>query len=116
MAVVKRARKQLNASLQAPGAAPKNASVHARVEALKQQTASGETRGEGSVVTLMGTGKAVERTLAVASWFEQEGDCLVEMRTRTVATVDDVVVEDGDVEDESRLRKLSCLEVSIKLK
>ncbi|KAI5467837.1 Rpp20 subunit of nuclear RNase MRP and P-domain-containing protein [Mariannaea sp. PMI_226] len=114
MAVVKRVRKQLDASLQRVGAAPKNASVHSRVEALKR--AGGETRGEGSVVAVMGTGKAIEKTLAVASWFEQQGDCLVEVRTGTAATIDDVVVEDADVEDESRLRKLSYLEVSIKLK
>ncbi|KAK7408200.1 hypothetical protein QQX98_009667 [Neonectria punicea] len=113
MAVVTRARKQLDASLQTVGAAPKFASVHSRVAAL-QRTASDET--EGAVVAVMGTGRAVEKTLAVASWFEQQGDCLVEVRTRTVGTIDDVVVEDEDVEDVSRLRKMSCLEVSIKLK
>lgn len=117
MAVVKRARKQLNTSAQAAVAAPKNASVHSRVEHLKRQVNNaGEADADKAVVKLMGTGKAVERTLAVAGWFEQEGDCCVEVRTRTVATVDDVVVEDGDVEDQSRLRKLSCLEVSITLK
>ncbi|KAH7013631.1 Rpp20 subunit of nuclear RNase MRP and P-domain-containing protein [Ilyonectria destructans] len=114
VAVVKRVRKQLDASLQTVGAAPKSASVHSRIQALERM--GGEIQGDGGVVTVMGTGRAVERTLAVASWFEQEGDCLVEVRTRTVGTIDDVVVEDGDVEDASRLRKMSCLEVTIKLK
>ncbi|KPM34243.1 hypothetical protein AK830_g12325 [Neonectria ditissima] len=114
MAVVKRTRRQLDAALQTVGAAPKFASVHSRVEALKR--AGGDDDADGAVVTVMGTGRAVEKTLAVASWFEQQGDCLVEVRTRTVGTIDDVVVEDEDVEDVSRLRKLSCLEVSVKLK
>ncbi|KAH7161263.1 Rpp20 subunit of nuclear RNase MRP and P-domain-containing protein [Dactylonectria macrodidyma] len=114
MAVVKRARKQLDAQLQTVGAAPKSASLHSRVQMLER--AGGETNGDGGVVTVMGTGRAVERALAVASWFEQQGDCQVELRTRTVGTIDDVVVEDEDVEDASRLRKMSCLEVSIKLK
>ncbi|KAF7549768.1 hypothetical protein G7Z17_g6155 [Cylindrodendrum hubeiense] len=114
MAVVKRVRKQLDTSLQTVGAAPKNASVHSRIQALERT--AGEIQEDGGVVVVMGTGRAVERTLSVASWFEQQGDCLVEVRTRTVGTIDDVIVEDEDVENESRLRKMSCLEVSIKLK
>ena len=114
MAVVKRARKQLDSSLRMADAAPKNASVHARIEALKR--AGGETAGDCSLVTVMGTGRAVEKTLSVASWFEQAGDCEVQVKTRTVGAVDDVVVEDGDVEDETRVRRVSCLEVLIKLK
>ncbi|KAF4974973.1 hypothetical protein FZEAL_8184 [Fusarium zealandicum] len=112
MAAVKRARKQLDASLRTTGAAPKYASLHQRVEALKR-TGGGDA--DSAVVTLMGTGRAIEKTLAVAGWFEQEGDCDVELKTGTVGAIDDVVVN-GDEEDESRLRKLSCLEVSIKLK
>ncbi|WZH41809.1 Rpp20 subunit of nuclear RNase MRP and P-domain-containing protein [Fusarium acuminatum] len=112
MAAVKRARKQLDASLKTEGAASKYASVNSRVEALKR-TGGGDT--DSAVVTVAGTGKAIEKTLAVAGWFEQEGDCDVEVMTSTIGTVDDVVA-DGDDEDESRLRKLSCLEVRIKLK
>ncbi|KAF4447858.1 Ribonucleases P/MRP protein subunit POP7 [Fusarium austroafricanum] len=112
MAVVKRARKQLDSSLKTTDAASKYASVHSRIEALKK--ISGEDV-DSAAVTVTGTGKAIEKTLAVAGWFEQEGDCEVEITTGTVATVDDVVA-DGDEEDESRLRKLSCLEVRIKLK
>ncbi|VZH90446.1 unnamed protein product [Fusarium fujikuroi] len=91
MAVVKRARKQLDDSLKTTGAAP------------------------NAAVTLAGTGRAIEKILAVASWFEQEGDCEVEITTGTVGAVDDVVAS-GDEEDQSRLRKLSCLELRIKLK
>ncbi|CAM1506315.1 Fc.00g059560.m01.CDS01 [Cosmosporella sp. VM-42] len=103
MAIVKRARKQLDSPLRSAGAAPKNATLHSRIEALKK--AGGETLGDGSLVTVMGTGRAVEKTLSVASWFEQAGDCDVQVRTRTVGAVDDIVVEDGDVEDETRVRR-----------
>ncbi|RGP79625.1 ribonuclease p subunit pop7 [Fusarium longipes] len=112
MAAVKRARKQLDAALKKTDAAPKYASLHSRVESLKW-TGGGAT--DGGVVTVMGTGKAIEKTLSIASWFEQEDDCEVEIKTGTVGTVDDVVTE-GDEQDESRLRKLNCLEVRIKLK
>lgn len=112
MAAVKRARKQLDASLKTTNAAPKNASLHSRVENLKR---TGGVAADSAVVTVMGTGRAIEKTLAVAGWFEQEGDCEVEIKTGTVGTVDDVVTG-GDEEDESRLRKLGSLEVRIKLK
>ncbi|KAJ4857013.1 rpp20 subunit of nuclear RNase MRP and P domain-containing protein [Trichoderma breve] len=73
-----------------------------------------------TVVTVMGTGKAIEKTLNVASWFQQQGDCVVEIKTRTIGTVDDVVTGDADdafgADNESRLRKLNCLEVAISLK
>lgn len=113
MAIVKRVRKQLDSSLQKNSAAPKYASVHSRIEALKK---SNPPKGQEGSVTVMGTGKAIEKTLSVASWFQQQGDCDVEVRTKTVGAIDDVVIEDEDVEDESRLRRVSCLEVLIKLK
>ncbi|EXK33306.1 hypothetical protein FOMG_12017 [Fusarium oxysporum f. sp. melonis 26406] len=112
MAVVKRARKQLDDSLKTTDAAPKYASLHSRVEALQRN--SGRD-ADSAAVTLAGTGRAIEKILAVASWFEQEGDCEVEITTGTVGAVDDVVAS-GDEEDQSRLRKLSCLELRIKLK
>jgi len=118
MSVVKRAKKLLDKSLRSNAAAAKNASLHARVEALKRDS-SCETTSR-PVVTAMGTGKAIEKTLSVASWFEQRGDCVVKIRTRTVGTVDDVVAEGADdafgAESESRVRRLNCLEVAISLK
>ncbi|KAM3461357.1 hypothetical protein MY5147_009939 [Beauveria neobassiana] len=134
MSAVKRARKQLDRSLKSGGssqAARKNASLHARIESLKRdverdssRSRSSDNEAYGASVTLLGTGKAVEKTLALASWFEQQPDCRVAVRTRTVATVDDVVTgaEPGgaaaeqEEEDESRLRRLSCLEVVVSLK
>jgi ribonuclease P/MRP protein subunit POP7 len=117
MSAVKRVRKQLDGAMRSTatsGVAPKNASLHNRIEALRRSGGNG--RDDGPVMTVMGTGKAIEKTLSVASWFEQQPDCAVSVRTRTVGTVDDVIVEDEDVEDSSRIRKLSCLEITVQLK
>ena len=115
MAAVKRVRKQLDQGLVRAAPAPKMASLQSRIHALQQRDDSAAAAG-GATVTVMGTGRAVEKVLSVASWFEQQGDCNVEVRTKTVGTVDDVVDEEGEGEDESRLRRLSCLEVAIRLK
>ncbi|RFU72695.1 ribonuclease p mrp, subunit pop7 [Trichoderma arundinaceum] len=118
MSVVKRTRKFLDKALRSNASAAKNVSLHARVEALKRD--SGSETARGAVVSVMGTGKAIEKTLNVASWFEQQGDCIVKIRTRTIGTVDDVITEDTDDafgdDGESRVRKLNCLEVAISLK
>jgi ribonuclease P/MRP protein subunit POP7 len=125
MSAVKRIRKQLDAALRStatssagPGAGlgRKEPSLHDRVEALRHSRGGGDGGGDGPVVTVMGTGRAVEKTLGVAGWFQQQPDCVVELRTRTVGTVDDVIIEDEDVEDSSRIRKLSCLEVIVRLR
>lgn len=137
MSAVKRVRKQLDRSLKSGGssqAARKNASLHARIESLQRDVERGAYSARsandeyGATVTLVGTGKAVEKTLSLASWFEQQADCRVAVKTGTVATVDDVVsavgepameaaeaAEQGE-DDENRLRRLSCLEVVVSLK
>uniref|UniRef100_A0A8H7TSH5 Uncharacterized protein n=1 Tax=Bionectria ochroleuca TaxID=29856 RepID=A0A8H7TSH5_BIOOC len=115
MSAVKRVQKQLNAGLRTQTAAHKNASLGSRIRQIERDSASSGEKGSATV-TVMGTGRAIEKTLSLASWFGQAGDYEVEMRTKTVGTVDDIVVEDDDGEDESRVRKLSGLEVSIRLK
>ena len=113
MSAVKRVRKQLDQGLRNSSAAPKNASLQSRVDALRREQGGG---GGGVVVTVLGAGRAVGKTLQVAGWFEQQGDCEVEVRTRTAGTVDDVVDEEDEAEDESRVRRMSCLEVVVRLK
>ncbi|KAF4124418.1 Alba [Geosmithia morbida] len=146
MSAVKRIRKRLEAGLRT-GAAPKMASVQSRVEGLRRMMtrdggggngktaaaakAAGDSDSEGptgsskqrglTTVKVVGTGRAVDKTLRLAGWFEQQGDCVVHLRTRTVATVDDVIVDacqgdDDDDEHHARLRKMSCLELSIRLR
>lgn len=115
MSAVKRVQKHLDKSLRhSTAAAPKNASLNSRVEALKRRTGRHLSENSSAMaVTVTGTGRAVEKTLSLASWFEQKADCVVEVRTGTVGTVDDILVEG---EDESRVRRLSCLEVVVRLK
>jgi len=80
--------------------------------ALRRDNASAEA---GKEVTVLGTGKAIQKCLGVASWFANEKDCVVCVRTRTVGTVDDVIVEGDEAEDMSRVRRVSALEVVIRL-
>ncbi|KAK2771926.1 hypothetical protein CKAH01_14137 [Colletotrichum kahawae] len=113
MAVVSRVRKQLDRALKGNVPSTKGMSLPQRVDLLHRD---GGTKAEGEAVVL-GTGKAVEKVLSVAAWFEEQGDCVVEIRTRTVGTVDDVVVEDDDgFGGEGRVRRVSCLEVTVKLR
>lgn len=114
MAVVSRVRKQLDKALKGNVPSTKGMSLPQRVDLLHRD---GGTKAEGEAVVL-GTGKAVEKVLSVAAWFEEQGGCDVEIRTRTVGTVDDVVVEEDDdgFGGESRVRRVSCLEVTVKLR
>jgi len=112
MALVTRIRKRLDKSLkERPPPAP-SASYKARIQGLDQT--GGETESPGMSVVVMGAGKAIEKTLSLASFYSEQNDCTVDVRTKTVATVDDVVRE--DVEDESRIRRMSALEVTIRLR
>lgn len=120
MSIVKRVRKMLDKSLQGHAPATRGMSLPQRVAVLNRE---GGTKGVGGgshcEVTIMGTGAVIEKTLSVASWFMAQGDCDVDVRTKTVGTVDDVVAEGGaddGFEDESRVRMVSCLEVLVRLK
>lgn len=138
MAVVKRVRRALDG-----GAAPSSAGagrgtrglpLAARVAALStggdDGGGGGGGGGGGDEVVVLGTGRAIEKTLNVAAWFDRQKDCRVSLRTRTIGAVDDVVVgraedagdeeEDGDGEgeegDHARVRMVSCLEVVVRLR
>jgi ribonuclease P/MRP protein subunit POP7 len=65
-------------------------------------------------VIVKATGKAIERCLQVGLWATQQEDLRVEVRTGSVGAVDDVVEEGGEVE--SRVRRVSCLEVRVRLR
>jgi ribonuclease P/MRP protein subunit POP7 len=67
-------------------------------------------------VVLVATGKAIARAVEVAGFFTREKDLAVLLRTRSVRAVDDVVAadDDADVEDQVRVRGLSCVEVGIR--
>ncbi|KAG5929277.1 hypothetical protein E4U42_006411 [Claviceps africana] len=117
ISAVRRVRKLLTRSLRCPPA-PKSASLQSRVAALQRSTntPAADAGARPLVVTVVGTGKAIEKTLSLASWFEQQGDCDVALRTKTVRTVDDIVLQHGDDVEESRVRNVSGLEVLVTLK
>jgi ribonuclease P/MRP protein subunit POP7 len=67
-------------------------------------------------VLLKATGKAIEKALALAVWFQGQDDVEVVVRTSSVGAVDDIIVLNGEEEDTSRVRRTSSLEVAIKLR
>ena len=133
MSVVKRVRKALENGPQKTKGLP----LLARVAALNTGRGSAGGGGgddddeEGGVdsgagkagaeVLVLGTGRAIEKTLNVAAWFNRQKDCRVTLRTRTLGAVDDVIMgeteggEEGE-EDQARVRMVSCLEVVIRLR
>ena len=63
---------------------------------------------------LKATGKAIERLLGVALFFEKEEGVKVALRTSSIGAVDDVVEREGGAETgESQVRRASCLEVGV---
>ncbi len=86
--------------------------------------AQSEGKGKEEVV-MKATNRAIERVLGLAVYFQGQTDCRVRIRTGGVGVVDDIVQseeggEDGDDEGEelpeSRIRKLSVVEVAVTLK
>ncbi|PMD32451.1 hypothetical protein L207DRAFT_518794 [Hyaloscypha variabilis F] len=76
----------------------------------------GKGKGRGEEVLLKATGKAIERLLGVALYFQGQEGVKVELRTGSVGAVDDVVeTGDGAETGESQLRRVSCLEVGVRL-
>lgn len=136
--VTSRVRKQLDKNLRQASyanaaftnrlAGKKHASLDERVRAIQnqhQQRQRGTGAGIGigledsGEVLVLATGRAIEKAVNVGSFFQKQRDCIVQLRTRSVAAVDDVVIEgeeDFPFGDETRKRMVSCLEVSIRLR
>jgi ribonuclease P/MRP protein subunit POP7 len=132
---VKRVQKNL-AAIEARSAGPIN--LHHPSKNMLQQihdgakaARSGKKDGGAEEVILKGTGKAIEKVVALAAWFQDgaqsELGVRVVVRTGSVGAIDDVVPrdeeqgadegEDGVGEgDETRIRRVSCLEVGISLR
>ena len=81
---------------------------------------AGGKGAEGEEVLVKGTGKAIEKALRVALFFQGQQDCVVRLRTGSVGAVDDVSVPEGGGEEEAvpetRVRRTSMLEVGISLR
>lgn len=144
--VTARVRKQLDKNLRQASSANtsftnrlagrKNASLDERVRAIQrhhhqqQNSSSGGNHGtvgleNSGEVLVLATGRAIERAVRVASFFQKQRDCIVQLRTSSIGAIDDVVAatkgeDDEEVpfggDEETRKRMVSCLEVSIKLR
>ncbi|KAI0968925.1 Rpp20 subunit of nuclear RNase MRP and P-domain-containing protein [Xylaria arbuscula] len=133
--VTTRVRKQLNKYLRQSASSrntftnklslKKNASLGERVRRIQEQSQNTTTGGHGiglenaGEVVVLGTGRAIQKVTEVALFFQKQADCIVQLRTGSVAAVDDVVyMEDDGLEGDvtERARMMSSLEVSIKLR
>jgi ribonuclease P/MRP protein subunit POP7 len=103
----------------------RNASLGERVSRIQQQSQNAATGGLGlgledtGEIVVVGTGRALEKVTEIALFFQKQLDCIVQLRTGSVAAVDDIVSKDedgleGDVTE--RARMLSSLEASIRLR
>lgn len=75
-----------------------------------------ENSGE---VLVLGTGRAIQKVTEVALFFQKQPDCIVQLRTGSVATVSDIITQEEDgLEGEvtERAKMVSSLEVSIRLR
>ncbi|KAI2632944.1 Rpp20 subunit of nuclear RNase MRP and P-domain-containing protein [Xylaria nigripes] len=133
--VTSRVRKQLNKYLRQSASSRnaftnrlsqrKNASLGERVRRIQEQSQNTTTGGQGlglenaGEVIVLGTGRAIQKVTEVALFFQKQPDCIVQLRTGSVAAVDDLIPQDedgleGDVTE--RARMMSSLEASIRLR
>jgi len=79
-------------------------------------------RASKEEVVMKGTGKAIEKVLQLALWFQGREEYKITIRTGSVGAVDDVVrVGDvgeaaEEVVEETRVRRTSSLEVGVSLR
>ncbi|KAK5691838.1 hypothetical protein LTR97_011009 [Elasticomyces elasticus] len=99
-----------------------------QVEKAKAKKRRGGDAGDededaaGEAVLIKGTGRAIEKALEMASWFQQKPEYLVVLKTGSVGAIDDVEVEEdnkegveGDLEelDDGNVGDVSMLDASI---
>lgn len=65
-------------------------------------------------VTVMGMGKAVEKTLSLGCYFQDTKGRKVEIITKSIEVLDEVVVNDGDQEDEQNILHEEDLETTLR--
>ncbi|KAJ2987273.1 hypothetical protein NUW58_g4598 [Xylaria curta] len=92
----------------------KNASLGERVRRIQEQSQNTATGGLGlglensGEVLVLGTGRAIQKVAEVALFFKKQPDCIVQLRTGSLAAVDDVVSKEedgleGDVAERARM-------------
>lgn len=117
MGIVNKVRRALDKS--PSSRSTKGLPLAARMAALNSPASSDRL---GDEVLVRATGRAMALALHLVAWFSKQNDYKVSVRTMSLDTVDDVVVDDDDgadaeggfaAEEESRTRILSCLEIGI---
>ncbi len=117
--MVKRVRKLLShiedrSTGPLPGTTNPQALLRAVEAGISKKESSGKDPRDEEVV-MKGTGKAIDMCLRLALYWQGQEDIVVRIRTSSVGAVDDVV-EEGCETGESRVRRVSCLEVGVRLK
>ncbi|KAK4888057.1 hypothetical protein LTR27_012995 [Elasticomyces elasticus] len=73
-----------------------------KAKAKKRRGGDGGDEDEdaaGEAVLIKGTGRAIEKALEMASWFQQKPEYLVVLKTGSVGAIDDVEVEQDDPQE-----------------
>lgn len=92
-----------------------------RIQALQNGPDDGIALADAREVIVIGSGKAIEKVVNVAAFFQGQGDVDVKLRTGSLGAVDELM---ADEEEENGLglgvgereRMVSCLEVVIRLR
>ncbi|KAI0125386.1 Rpp20 subunit of nuclear RNase MRP and P-domain-containing protein [Xylariales sp. AK1849] len=136
--ITTRVRKQLNKSLRtASSTNPQSFTnrlskqlppvpLHDRINAIQNSQGSGIGLENTREVIVIGTGRAIEKVVNIAAFFQGQGDVEVRLRTGSVGALDEVVDKGEGEEDDGlggtggqegiRERMVSCLEVGFRLK
>jgi ribonuclease P/MRP protein subunit POP7 len=80
---------------------------------------SGKGKGREEEVMMKATGKAIEKLLGLAVYFQGQEDVKLCIRTGSGGVVDDIVAKGGmdvEMEEGSQVRRTSALEVGISLR
>ncbi|KAK3367321.1 Rpp20 subunit of nuclear RNase MRP and P-domain-containing protein [Lasiosphaeria ovina] len=132
MSLVKRVRKALENGPEKT----KGLSLATRMAALQtvQRNDSNNARADGGSassagflsdslddVVMVATGRAIQKAVEIGAFFTREKELLVVPRTRSLAVIDDIVLDDdtlsggeADGEDQVRVRNISALEIGIR--
>lgn len=101
-----------------------------KLESLASAAAVAVEAETPQAVFLKATNMAIDKALGIALYLKEQGDFVVQLRTDTVAVVDDIIyaavpkdvaesgdkVKDEEEEPKSRVRYLSVLEVALTMK
>ncbi|KAI9784249.1 MAG: hypothetical protein M1816_000921 [Peltula sp. TS41687] len=84
---------------------------------ISGSTGSGKESSDKEPMVLKATSRAIEKALGLAMFFQNKPGYEVRISTGTVSVVDDVVEKEGRITSvpETRVRRLGCVEVAIRM-